>query len=157
MHQITKLAVVVALGLLFFRPKRQRRHRPHLRCPSRLPSGSTSQPASTRSPPPGPCCSSGSFVDDLQVDAGHPESTNKINLLIHTVYTCDDGSGTFNARKHVFITFTDEGFTSTGPIQLVGGTSAYTRLRGHGVDNGFAIGDTGVGQISGFIAPPSRP
>jgi hypothetical protein len=71
--------------------------------------------------------------------------------VIRTVYTCDDGSGTFNALKHVFITFTDDGSTNTGPIQLLGGTGAYTELVGHGVDNGTTVGDTGVGQISGFI------
>ena len=44
---------------------------------------------------------------------------------MRTVYTCEDGSGTFNALKHVFITFTENGFTShTGPIQLLGGTGA---------------------------------
>jgi hypothetical protein len=53
--------------------------------------------------------------------------------------------------KHVFITFTDDGSTNTGPIQLLGGTGAYTELVGHGVDNGTTVGGTGVGQISGFI------
>ena len=103
----------------------------------------------------GPLCTSGTFVDDVQVFAGHPESTDTLNLLIHTVYTCDDGSGTFNALKHVFLTFvSEESATNTGPIQLLGGTGAYTDLVGHGVDNGVASGDTGVGQISGFITQP---
>jgi hypothetical protein len=105
----------------------------------------------------GPLCPSGTFVDDVKVFAPSPESargpdhSGGFNLLIRTVYTCDDGSGTFNALKHVFITFTDDGSTSTGPIQLLGGTGAYTELVGHGVDNGTTVGDTGVGQISGFI------
>jgi hypothetical protein len=103
----------------------------------------------------GPLCASGTFVDDVQVFAGHPESTDTDNLLIRTVYTCDDGSGTFKALKHVFLTFvSEESATNTGPIQLLGGTGAYTDLVGHGVDNGVASGDTGVGQISGFITQP---
>jgi hypothetical protein len=104
----------------------------------------------------GPLCQSGTFADDVKVFAPNPESSGidssgTLNLLIRTVYTCDDGSGTFNALKHVFITFTDNGFTNTGPIQLLGGTGAFTGLRGHGVNNGTRTGDTGVGNISGFI------
>ena len=61
--------------------------------------------------------------------------------------------GTFNALEHVHLTFSDDDrFTNTGPIQLLGGTGAYTELVGHGVDNGFGQGDVfGVGEISGFI------
>jgi hypothetical protein len=104
----------------------------------------------------GPLCPSGTFADDVRVFAPNPESSGiessgGFNLLIRTVYTCDDGSGTFNALKHVFITFSDDGFTNTGPIQLLGGTGAYAELVGHGVDNGTTSGDTGVGQISGFV------
>jgi hypothetical protein len=64
---------------------------------------------------------------------------------------CDDSSGTFYALKHVFFTNTgEESSTNTGPIQLLGGTGAFTHLVGHGV----ASGATGVGQISGFITQP---
>lgn len=79
------------------------------------------------------------------------DSSGGFNLLIRTVYTCNDGSGTFDAVKHVFITFTDNGFTNTGPIQLLRSTGAFTDLAGHGVDNGVTSGDTGVGRISGFV------
>jgi hypothetical protein len=104
----------------------------------------------------GPLCPSGTFEDDVKVGAfAHSEQAQSGggNLLIHTVYTCDDGSGTFNALKHVFLTRNDSGFTSTGPIQLLGGTGAYANLVGHGVDNGSFSYDTntGVGQISGFV------
>jgi hypothetical protein len=104
----------------------------------------------------GPLCPSGTFADDVKVFAPTPGSpefgrSGGFNLLIRTVYTCGDGSGTFNALKHVFITFTDDGFTNTGPIQLLGGTGAFTDLAGNGVDNGVTIGNTGVGQISGFV------
>ena len=102
----------------------------------------------------GPLCPSGTFVDDVNVFAGHPDSTGSLNLLIHTVYTCNDGSGMFYALKHVFLTFTEEGSSNTGPIQLLGGTGAYTGLVAHGVDNGVASGGTGVGQIAGFITRP---
>ena len=106
----------------------------------------------------GPLCPSGTFVDDVTVVAPNPEesqgieSSGRLNLLIRTVYTCDDGSGTFNALKHVHLTLSDDSFTNTGPIQLLGGTGAYTGLVGHGVDNGFGQADvTGHGDISGFI------
>jgi hypothetical protein len=103
----------------------------------------------------GPLCPSGTFVDDVQVFAPpHPVPTTGPNILIRTVYTCDDGSGTFNALKHVFVSFGAESVTNTGPFQLLGGTGAYTTLVGHGVDNGVSTGDTGVGEISGFITRP---
>ena len=103
----------------------------------------------------GPLCPSGTFADDVRVFAGHLESTDMLNLLIRTVYTCEDGSGSFFALKHVFFTVVGENsITNTGPIQLLGGTGAYTQLVGHGVDNGASTGDTGVGQISGFITQP---
>ena len=92
----------------------------------------------------------------VKIFAPNPESSGidssgTLNLLIRTVYTCADGSGTFNALKHVFITFTENGFTNTGPIQLLGGTGSHTGLGGHGVNNGTRTGDTGVGQISGVV------
>ena len=99
----------------------------------------------------GPLCPSGTFVDDTQVIAGHPDTSRHIKLLNRTVYTCDDGSGTFNTLRQIFITLGPDGyFTSTGP-QLHEGTAAFTDLTGHGVDN--ATGNaTGVdGQISGFV------
>jgi len=103
----------------------------------------------------GPLCPSGTYVDDVTVAAPGGEThgaEGKLNLLIRTVYTCDDGSGTFNALKHVLFTFSDDSnFTNTGPIQLLGGTGAYTGLGGHGVDNGVGnVEDIGFGQISGF-------
>ena len=103
----------------------------------------------------GPLCPSGTFADSVKVFAPPPgspapEASGGGNLQIRTVYTCKDGS-TFNAVKHVFITFTDDGFTNTGPIQLLGGTGAFTKLAGHGVGNDSASGDTGVELISGVV------
>jgi hypothetical protein len=101
----------------------------------------------------GPLCPSGTFVDDTRVIAGHPDSSGRIKLLNRTVYTCDDGSGTFNTLRQIFITLGPDGsFTSTGPVQLLGGTGAFTDLTGHGVDNATGNFDTGVvGHISGFV------
>jgi hypothetical protein len=58
--------------------------------------------------------------------------------------------------KYVFLEFTDTGATNTGPIQLLGGTGAYTTLSGHGIDNGVSTGDTAVGSISGSSCSLSR-
>jgi hypothetical protein len=100
----------------------------------------------------GALCPSGTFEDTVETVAGHPDTTGKFNLLIRTVYTCDDGSGSFYAQKHVFITITgDDSSTNTGPITFHGGTGDYTSLSGHGVDVGTASGDEGVGEISGVL------
>ena len=73
-------------------------------------------------------------------------------ILIKTVCTCDDGTCTFNALKHVFITFADDGTsTNSGHISLQGGTGDYAGLAGNGVDEGEAAGGTGVGRISGVL------
>jgi hypothetical protein len=98
--------------------------------------------------------SSGTFEDTVETLGGHPETTGKFNLLIRTVYTCDDGSGSFYAQKHVFLTITGEdSSTNTGPITFHGGTSDYTSLSGHGVDIGTAVGEQGVGRISDRTSP----
>jgi hypothetical protein len=100
----------------------------------------------------GALCPSGTFEDTVETFGGHPETTGKFNLLIRTVYTCDDGSGSFYAQKHVFITITGEdSSTNSGPITFHGGTGDYTSLSGHGVDVGTASGQFGVGEISGVL------
>lgn len=53
--------------------------------------------------------------------------------------------------KHVFIAFTDTGSTNTGPIELQGGTGAYTNLSGQGIDSGITLGDLGTGNITGVL------
>lgn len=105
-----------------------------------------------------PFCPSGTFEDDVAVAAfAHSEQARSggFNLLIHTTYTCADGSGTFDMLKHVFITFTEEGFTNIGPVQILGGTGDFEGIVGHGVDVGTAIGPTGVGSITGFVVEQS--
>jgi hypothetical protein len=104
----------------------------------------------------GPLCEAGTFKDVVVGDrfAGHPDTTGRFNLLIRTVYTCADGSGTFNAQKHVFITLNeDESSTNSGPITLHGGTGDYTGLSGHGVDTGTTTADGfGEGIITGVLS-----
>src|SRR5215218_2581639 len=100
----------------------------------------------------GPLCPSGTFVDTVATVGGGRSGQPKIELLITSVYTCDDGSGTFDAIKHVFITFNPDGsFTNAGPVQILGGTGAYAGLIGHGVDTGATRGDIGVGEITGWV------
>jgi hypothetical protein len=99
----------------------------------------------------GPLCPSGTFVDTVATFGGQPGHP-KVNLRVTTVYTCDDGSGTFNMLKHVFVVGNPDGsFSNTGPAQILGGTGAYAGLIGHGVDNGSGSGDTAVGQITGWV------
>jgi hypothetical protein len=100
----------------------------------------------------GPLCPSGTFEDYVVTVAGAHSGQPKIELRIRTVYTCDDNSGTFDMLKHVFLTLNPDGSsTNTGPVQILGGTGANAGLIGHGVDNGTASGDTGVGQITGWV------
>jgi hypothetical protein len=102
-----------------------------------------------------PLCSSGTFEDDISA-AAFPHSgqaqSGGFNLLIRTTYTCDDGSGTFDMLKHVFITTTGEdSSTNLGPVQILGGTGDFEGIVGHGVDSGTASGGTGVGTITGWV------
>jgi hypothetical protein len=100
----------------------------------------------------GALCPSGTFEDQVVTGGGHPDTSGRANILIETVYTCDDGSGTFFARKHVFISIVgDDSSTNSGPITFHGGTGSYANLSGHGVDVGTAAGGTGVGEISGVL------
>ena len=107
----------------------------------------------------GPLCPSGTFTDEVHNAAPNsgssvaPDHTSGLNLQIRTVFTCDDGSGSFFALKNLRLTFLEDGTTSTGPIQLMGGTGAYTGLRGHGVDNGTSSfeEESGEGVITGVL------
>jgi hypothetical protein len=101
-----------------------------------------------------PLCPAGTFEDDVSVAAfAHSDRarSGRLNLLIHTTFTCADGSGTINMLKHVLITFTDDGSTNSGPVQILGGTGDYAGIGGQGVDIGSASGPTGVGTITGFV------
>jgi hypothetical protein len=104
----------------------------------------------------GPLCASGTFEDEVIATGGSENSVprnSKINFQIRTTYTCEDGSGTFFAQKHVFATLNEDGSsTNTGPITFHGGTGAFIDLSGHGVDTGTATSQgIGEGLISGVI------
>jgi hypothetical protein len=101
----------------------------------------------------GGLCPSGTLSDDVRVFASSPVTPNA-ELLIRTRYTCDDGSGEFYAQKHVFIAFAEDGLTNTGPVSLMGGTGAYTKLSGHGIDTGWQDFESGLGEghIAGVLS-----
>ena len=102
-----------------------------------------------------PLCPSGTFEDDVSVEAfAHSEQARSGggNLLVRTTYTCADASGTFDMLKHIFLTFGEQDdSTNTGPVQIVGGTGDYEGIIGHGVDVGTSDGPTGMGHITGFV------
>ena len=102
----------------------------------------------------GPLCPSGTFTDEVKAVGGlNVPTLPKANILIETVYTCADGSGTFFAQKHIFLTFNEDGTqTNTGPISFKGGTGDYTGLSGHGVDTGSVTAEQiAVANISGVL------
>ena len=104
-----------------------------------------------------PLCASGTFVDDVNVAAfarsEHAHSGGGI-LLIRSVYTCDDGSGTFKMLKHLTLTFTETGFTTAGPLEILGGTGAYAGITGHGFGSGESVGAIGGGTDTGVVRLP---
>src|SRR5215469_15879095 len=60
----------------------------------------------------GPLCPSGTFVDTVQTGPGPgrgPDHSGKLQLIVRSVYTCDDGSGTFNAQKELVGTVGPDG------------------------------------------------
>lgn len=103
----------------------------------------------------GPLCPSGTFVDEYT----HESSAGahyRINIKGTAVYTCDDDSGTFLARKNTHLQFLPD-FTSTSvsPFKIIGGTGAYEGLRGSGTNVGLADFNTGdlSATIYGNIVP----
>jgi hypothetical protein len=105
----------------------------------------------------GPLCASGTYADDFVVR--EPRSINERTggqiLLINTVLTCDDGSGTFNAVKRLRLRFTPTGFTVFGPFEIHGGTGAYAGINGHGMLDGAAefTTNTGGSVVTGVVQP----
>jgi hypothetical protein len=76
------------------------------------------------------------------------------NVLIRSTYTCDDGSGTFEMLKHLHLAFTASGFTTAGPVQILGGTGDYAGITGHGFTTGEVVGATGGGTTTGVVQLP---
>ena len=86
----------------------------------------------------GPLCQSGTCVDDVKVAAFARSARARSGggvLLIRSVYTCDDGSGRFKIHKHLQLTFTESGFTTAGPLEILGGTGTYAGITGRGFGN----------------------
>lgn len=99
----------------------------------------------------GALCPSGTFENTREIFAGNPESASRINIQIRTVFICDNGD-TFFAHKHVHTLINEDGSdTTSGPVILQGGTGAFTRLSGHGMDNGSTADGIGVREISGVL------
>ena len=81
-----------------------------------------------------PLCPSGTFVDEFVGGGGafrsgvfHHAST------VRKHFTCADGSGTFTILFHPQGTPATPGDCGeAGPFSVVGGTDAYSQLRGHG-------------------------
>ena len=108
----------------------------------------------------GPLCASGTFVDNVTVVAPGPATaqgpgvSGGVNLQIRSVYTCADGSGTWNQLSMLFLTFgPNDSFTNTGPVQILGGTGKYAGATGHGFGTG-GTDSTGIGggQTVGVIS-----
>ncbi len=96
-----------------------------------------------------PLCPSGTWEDDRAHLTDKPKA--KWQEVATTVYTCDDGSGTFRADKNNHIQFfPDGGITSHGPFRIVGGTGAYEGLSGSGGGND-GVGNWMTGEASATI------
>ena len=96
----------------------------------------------------GPLCASGTFVDDVSVLAMARSAQARSGrgfVLIRSVYTCGDGSGTFVMLKQLTLTFTDTGFADTGPVEILGGMGAYAGATGHGFTRGGTDARSGLG------------
>jgi hypothetical protein len=103
----------------------------------------------------GPLCSSGTFEDDVVQASGY-QSDLHVLLVIESVYTCNDGSGSFFVRKNLDFWFGLDGGPGNGPMKITGGTGDYAGIAG----NGYEIGgrpvdiDHGAGTATGVIVHP---
>jgi hypothetical protein len=107
----------------------------------------------------GPLCASGTYADDILAfgapaapSVPHSLTNDGANVLIRTVFTCADGSGTFTGLKHFQLVFSsDTTFTTKGQLQLQGGTGAYIGLSGHGTVLGRVVDEVGGGFTTGVL------
>jgi hypothetical protein len=91
-----------------------------------------------------PLCPSGTFVDDFVGGGGAFQSGHVFYhaSTVRKTFTCADGSGTFTILFHPqFSPATPAGCEEAGPFTVIGGTGAYTQLRGHGDFCVFPSGD----------------
>jgi hypothetical protein len=101
-----------------------------------------------------PLCPSGTFVDTVEAEGrgGPPAAEGSLTLVISSVFTCADGSGTFTLLKQIHIQFTDpDNATSTGTFVVMGGTGAYATLHGQGTDDGTIVNGQGTGNLAGEV------
>ena len=98
-----------------------------------------------------PNCTSGTWMDDvqLQAPAGQPNQSHssRIDLIIHTVYTCD-GGGSILVTKEDHMVFGETSLTGAGPFRITGGTGDLAGISGHGVDVGTFVYDTQQGDAT---------
>jgi hypothetical protein len=91
-----------------------------------------------------PLCPSGTFVDDFVGGGGAFQSGHVFyhGFTVRKTFTCADGSGTFTILFHPQLSpATPAGCEEAGPFTVIGGTGAYTQLRGHGDFCVFPSGD----------------
>jgi len=103
-----------------------------------------------------PLCPSGSWVDDVtdvRPPGGDPATATTYRITIDSVYTCDDGSGTFFGHKVITLHIFPNGSSqSTGPITISGGTGRYSGISAVGSDSGAVGADQlGTGTIHGAV------
>jgi hypothetical protein len=82
-----------------------------------------------------PLCPSGTFVDEFVGGGGGFRSGHVVYgaATVLKTFTCADNSGTFMILFHPqFSPATPAGCEQAGPFTVVGGTGAYTGLRGYG-------------------------
>ncbi len=101
-----------------------------------------------------PLCPAGTFTDDVTfIDS----TDTYVKLDITSVYSCADGSGSFNARKRIKITFVAETTSfATGTVKLGRGTGKYRGLEGVGVNSGTTIGADGQAATTGKLTGHPR-
>jgi hypothetical protein len=91
-----------------------------------------------------PLCPSGTFVDDFVGGGGAFQSGHVFyhGSTVRKTFTCADGSGTFTILFHPQLSpATPAGCEEAGPFTVIGGTGAYTQLRGYGDFCVFPSGD----------------
>jgi hypothetical protein len=110
----------------------------------------TTEPTTATFTASAPLCPAGSFVDT--VESGGGGGQGPLTLVISSVYTCADGSGTFTLLKQIHLQFTSPGNgTSTGTFVVMGGTGAYATLQGQGTDDGTIVDGQGTGNLAGKV------
>jgi len=110
--------------------------------PDGLPSGGETFTAT------GALCPSGTLVG-ISGKTPSPDQARRFIIQAQNIFTCDDGSGTFNEKEqNVGTVVTDDLFTTTGTVQLLGGTGAYTNLTGHGSSTGTIKQAAGIATFT---------